>query len=107
MSSIGVRLCEERDRLGNKTQAEFAEIAGVKRNAQSDYERGIRSPDIVYLANIAAIGADIMYIVTGQRSSPLDFPDEELLLLATYKKMARDDKAALIRIMSLIAGHGQ
>lgn len=106
MTSIGMRLCEERQRLGNKTQTDFAEFAGVKRNAQSAYENGDRFPDADYLAKIALNGADVLYIVTGQRSSPLDFPDDELLLLAAYKKLTDDDKRALLRVISLMAGHG-
>lgn len=103
---IGERLCEERERLGIKNQTEFASVGGVQLNAQSAYENGARFPKADYLANIASKGADVLYILTGQRSSPLDFPDDELLLLASYKKLADDDKQALLRVVSLMAGHG-
>lgn len=106
MTSIGMRLCEERQRLGNKTQTDFAEFAGVKRNAQSAYENGDRFPDADYLAKIALKGADVLYIVTGQRSSPLAFPDDELLLLEHYRKVSPDNKEALLCIMDTMAKHG-
>lgn len=75
---LGERLREERLRLGYN-QTEFAEIAGVKKNAQSNYEKGIRSPDGGYLAAIADHGADVLYILTGERAGGLA-PDEAALL---------------------------
>lgn len=61
------RLQEERQRLG-LTQDEFAEIGGVKRRAQINYESGDRCPDGHYFSAIAAAGADVQYILTGKRS---------------------------------------
>lgn len=61
------RLQEERRRLG-LTQDEFAEIGGVKRRAQINYESGDRCPDGHYFAAISAAGADVQYILTGVRS---------------------------------------
>lgn len=69
MNSIGDRLREERIRLG-LSQDEFAAVAGVQRRAQGNYERGERAPDAVYLASVAARGADIQYIVCGIRTVP-------------------------------------
>ncbi|MBL0229452.1 MAG: helix-turn-helix transcriptional regulator [Moraxellaceae bacterium] len=103
---IGDRLCEERERLGIKNQTEFAAIGGIQLNAQSAYENGLRLPKADYLANIALRGADVLYILTGQRSSPLCFPDDEVLLLNAYKKMQDGDKQALLRLVLLMAGHG-
>jgi len=61
------RLQEERRRL-EINQDEFAEIGGVKRRAQINYESGDRCPDGHYFSAIAAIGADVQYILTGKRS---------------------------------------
>jgi transcriptional regulator with XRE-family HTH domain len=69
MKEIGDRLREERVRL-SLTQAEFATAGGLRVNAQSIYERGARVPNAIYLANIAKAGADILYVVTGKRTSP-------------------------------------
>lgn len=69
--SIGARLREVRKELG-LTQAEFSAIAknagtkGVTRQSQSNYEKGEQSPSVEYLAAIAAAGADVEYILTGQ-----------------------------------------
>ncbi len=62
--TIGARLKEERERLGY-TQPSFAELAGTTKKSQIDYEKDITQPKAGYLAEIAKVGADIQYIVTG------------------------------------------
>lgn len=64
--SIGQRLREERERLGY-TQPVFAELASTTKKSQIDYEKDITQPKASYLADIAQVGADINYIVTGQK----------------------------------------
>ncbi len=62
---IGARLREERGRLGMSQEA-FGARAGVRKQAQLLYEKDERSPDAAYLAAIAAAGADVLYVLTGQ-----------------------------------------
>jgi transcriptional regulator with XRE-family HTH domain len=66
VTSIGERLRAERERLG-LNQTVFAQGAGCQKRAQIHYERGERSPDAEYLARAHALGADVFYILTGQR----------------------------------------
>lgn len=63
---FGERLKEERTRL-DMNQADFAEIAGVTKKTQILYEKNERTPDGNYFAAIATKGADVMYILTGDR----------------------------------------
>ncbi|MBY0236122.1 MAG: LexA family transcriptional regulator [Burkholderiaceae bacterium] len=65
---IGTRLKLERQRLGF-AQSEFGVLAGVSKTSQFNYEAGDRMPDAAYLALAASHGADVLYIVTGQRSA--------------------------------------
>ncbi|PRC91949.1 helix-turn-helix domain-containing protein [Solimicrobium silvestre] len=65
---IGVRLKEERKRLG-MSQTAFAAIGGTKRASQFNYESGGRAPDAAYLAAISETGVDVLYVLTGQRVS--------------------------------------
>lgn len=51
-------------------QTEFGEIGGVSKTTQGLYESGERSPNTDYLQQIAAEGADIVYILTGERGTP-------------------------------------
>jgi len=67
MKEITQRLREERIRLG-LTQQTLATAGGVLVNAQNTYERGVRVPNAIYLANIAKIGVDVLYVVTGRRT---------------------------------------
>ena len=71
--NISDRLREERERLG-LNQVEFGSIGGVKKLAQINYEKGARHPDSAYLAAIAAAGADVLYILTGQRAGGASAP---------------------------------
>jgi len=65
--NVQLRLKEERARLV-LTQDAFAEVAGVSKRALANYEAGERKPDSDFLAAIAAAGADVLYILTGQRT---------------------------------------
>lgn len=67
MNPIGARLREEREALG-ANQTDFAQIGGVQRRAQVNYEAGERSPDAAYLAAVAQAGVDVLYVLTGRRS---------------------------------------
>ena len=66
--SIGERLRAERLRL-NMSQPAFGEIGCVTKKTQMLYENGDRFPDAKYLAAIAAVGVDVLYILTGQRGA--------------------------------------
>lgn len=65
MNTPGERLRAERTRLGLSQEA-FAAHGGVKKLAQINYERDKRKPDAKYLEGIAAAGADVAFIVTGE-----------------------------------------
>jgi transcriptional regulator with XRE-family HTH domain len=67
MNSFCERLKEERTRLGF-SQADFAQIAGVQRRAQVNYEAGERAPDSDYLEKASLVGVDVGYLITGHRT---------------------------------------
>ena len=95
---IFLRLREERKRLGFSQDA-FAEIGGVQKRAQINYEKplddGGRKPDSAYFAAIASVGADVQYILTGVRSSAALAPDERLLL-DKYRSSPQAGKDAIL-----------
>jgi transcriptional regulator with XRE-family HTH domain len=62
----GERLHEERKRLG-WSQQQAAAIAGIRREMWARYEAGAE-PGAKALSAIAAAGADVLYILTGERS---------------------------------------
>jgi transcriptional regulator with XRE-family HTH domain len=70
MSEIGTRLREERKRLG-LSQREMGQLGGVAANAQGKYESGERVPKADYLAALASIGVDVLYVLTSRRATGL------------------------------------
>lgn len=64
-----------------------------------NYEKGERQPDASCLAAMAAAGADVLYILTGQRSgaavpAPALKPDEAALL-DNYRHSSAEGKKAI------------
>ena len=84
MSTIGVRLAEERRRLGY-SQTRFAALGGAAKRTMIDWEKDLSSPNAQFLSSIAATGADVLYILTGQRSGTA-LPPREAALLDNYRQ---------------------
>lgn len=101
---IGERLREERDRLG-LNQSDFAALGGIGRKTQFNYESGERVPDGAYLAAIAAAGADVLYILTGQRVAPVApaLTRREAVLLDNYRHSSPEGQEAVERTASALA----
>ena len=100
------RLREERERLALSQQA-LAEKCGVTARSQRNYESGERNPDSAYLAAIAAAGADVLYILTGQRaggtpSVPV-LDAAEQVLLDSYRRCGATAKQNLIQTAALLS----
>lgn len=70
------RLKLERERLG-LTQPQMAQLLGVGKTTIIRWEQGASAPDAVQLQAFANAGADILFILIGQRGQP--FTPEELL----------------------------
>lgn len=69
MASIGERLKEERDRLG-LSQTDFAALAGASKETQINWEKGKGgAPNAFDLERFAAAGVDVLYVITGTRST--------------------------------------
>ena len=100
---IGNRLREERERLG-LTQPVFAELAGAKKRTLIDWEKDVSSPTAVQLAQLAAAGADVLYILTGQRSRAQPAHDAaEQVLLDSYRRCSSQARQNLIQTAALLA----
>lgn len=95
--SIGSRLEEERNRLGY-TQEEFAKAGGATRKSQFNYETNERKPKSDYLSDIAKIGADVQYILTGNKHHQLNAQEQKLLNLwrTASAKAQKNALAALL-----------
>ena len=79
MGTIGTRLRDERERLGMNQDA-FAAAGGTKKRALINYEQDERCPDGNFFSAVAMVGADVLYILTGQRNQSTLTADEQQLL---------------------------
>lgn len=90
------------------SQPALAEIGRVTMRSQRNYEKDERSPDAIYLAAIAAAGADVRYILTGLRDTPLPAPlaPEEAALLDNYRHSPEVGRQAIKATSAALAQRG-
>ena len=67
MCNIFERLQAERKKM-QLNQEQMAKLGGVSKRSYCHYEAGERVPDANFLAAIASAGADVGYILTGNRA---------------------------------------
>lgn len=70
---ISTRLQEERKRLGLTQESVAAQLGATKRSV-INWEGGAALPGAEVLARYAAAGADVLYILTGQRAGGASAP---------------------------------
>lgn len=107
---IGQRLRQERERL-QLSQSVLAEETGVGRKTQYNYEEGDRSPDTNYLVKAAAIGVDVVYVLTGARMPPAavtsqgvqPISEDEQALLSRFRRMPLDERESFLQIVGVLA----
>ena len=97
MNSIGKRIRFERERL-KLTQDEL----GVAPKTQRFYESDERSPDAAYLSAFADLGADVGFILTGQRSV-IDLAPDEAALLDNYRAISDTRKENLADVAAALS----
>jgi len=101
---VGARLREERERLGF-SQSAFGQLAGVSLRTEQDWERGVSSVRADFLSIAATHGVDVLYVLTGQRSQPVEsaLTPEEQALLDNYKHSDEASRAAARRVLDALA----
>jgi transcriptional regulator with XRE-family HTH domain len=105
MDNFPIRLKQERRRL-RMNQTELANAGGVQKQAQFTYEKGLRYPDASYLAGIAEVGVDVLYLLTGRTSDPatLALNGDEERLLAGYRELKLREKTGVLALVGAIIG---
>ena len=103
-NGIGLRLKQERLRLGLSQRA-FGEVGGVEVNSQGKYESGKRLPKSDYLAAVAVLGVDLLYVLTGQSASVITaLSNCESVVLGNYRALPKEDQATISRVILTISG---
>lgn len=95
--SLHDRLKEERERLGY-SQTNFAALADASKHAQINWEKGVASPNAAALAEWAAVGLDVLYVVTGQRDfvPPKALSAEEQTMLDYFRDASKEVRRAAL-----------
>ncbi|WP_148716665.1 helix-turn-helix domain-containing protein [Chitinolyticbacter meiyuanensis] len=99
MNLTGQRIRDERLRLGLNQEA-FAEACGIARRTFANYEAGEQSPNAVCLKQWAAIGVDVLYVVTGERTPVALSMDEQHLIAAYRSSPLQARSAALVALLA-------
>lgn len=99
---ISLRLQEERKRLGLTQEAAAARLDATKRSV-INWEGGAALPGAEVLARYAVLGANVLYILTGQRDSSQPQIASEQVLIDSYRRCSAQAQQNLIQTATLLA----
>lgn len=109
---IGLRIKEERERLGFTQQA-FAELIGVAKRTFIDWEKDRTSPTAVQLSALSKSGVDVLYVVTGQRMLSVTSPEQVLCsqkmspekqeLMDAFDDMTAEQRRAILEVGKVLS----
>ena len=100
---ISLRLQEERKRLG-MTQEGIAEKLAATKRSVINWEGGAALPGAEVLARYAATGADVLYVLTGERNLSMPALDSaEQVLLDSYRRCGAQARQNLIQTAALLS----
>ncbi len=90
------------------SQSGLAEIAAVNRATQGAWERGDQTPSAEFLAKFAAVGVDVLYVVTGVRAQQppvleAHLTHEEISLLEDYRAASTESQSAARLVVASMA----
>ena len=95
---IGARLQAERERLGY-TEQQIASLLGVPLDQYQRYESGELDPGVFRMTRVAAIGFDILYVITAERHSPVN---EENELLSRFRELSSRGKTSVFMTLDAL-----
>jgi transcriptional regulator with XRE-family HTH domain len=102
--SFGARLAEERKRLGHK-QAHFAALVGSDAPKQSLYENGHRQLRAAYLERAAAVGVDVLYVLTGKRREGDWLGEQGSAMLSLFVVLPEELQQAVVKLVQDLDRH--
>ena len=97
MTYVSARLREERKRLGLSLE-EAAKSLGIGVTSLSTYERNKVSPPLAVLLPLAQLGADVLYIITGERNV-VHLPEDEQQLLIAFRAATPPVRSGIMSIL--------
>lgn len=97
---IGERLRLERSRVG-LTQPGLAESVSVSKNTVLAWEKGSTAPNGFQLAELARLGFDVNFVITGERSASLveELPADEQQIMTIFQGLTAQQRQALLSLL--------
>ena len=102
---IGSRLRDERKRCG-LTQDQVAEIFGIAKRTQANYESGTSDAPAWYLSRaLKENRIDVVYILTGQRTTATEasLSEVEDSIIMKYRGIPEEDQKTIRRMLDAMA----
>lgn len=99
---FGKRLMEVRKGKG-LTQKELSAQLGISHNSLYSYEVGKVAPTVQFLYDLADIGVDVVFVLTGApRGAPIQ--DEMARLMARLTQLSARERAAVTLLVGALLG---
>lgn len=100
---IGERLKAERLRI-SFSQVAFADACEINRGTLSNWEKGDQTPSAAALGVMAALGVDVLYVVTGKHAgeSEATLAPAERDLLQAWRDSGDKGRAALAAVAEIL-----
>jgi transcriptional regulator with XRE-family HTH domain len=92
--NVAIRIRKERQRLG-LSQSELGLAVGSDHTAVNNWENAGKAPDLVHLSLFASIGADVLYILTGTRTSPAAATHAQTMAGCSVEILSKEEQALL------------
>lgn len=104
--SIAKRLKVERERLG-LSQPQLGDLVKAGKTTVINWEKGSSAPDAVQLSAFAQAGADVLYILTNQRSKPVPesatLPPRQRALINSFEMCTAAAQTQLLQLAAMLA----
>lgn len=95
---VSERLVSERNRLG-MSQTDLRIRTGVGKNTQVNYESGKSVPDARYLAMLDRLDFDILYIITGDRTTGSQLSEQQQNLIDIWEAAPAQLRDAALAVL--------
>ena len=100
--TVHARFKDERERL-SLSQSKLAEQIGVGKTTVINWEKGASAPDALQLAAFAATGADLLYVLLGERGPVSTLNEAEEALIDSYRRCKPAARVNLIQTAALLS----
>lgn len=106
-AEIGLRMKEERERLGLK-QADYGRYGDWPVRTVSSWESGKTTPKAEFFADVQALGLDVHYIITGRRSrsgpAPAPASSDDAILIPRLASVGSMGSGSALLVEDVIMG---